>query len=64
MGSGLGTECAWGERTSSRDEGRDGEGTGLWVGCCLRDGVEELGRGDLDVEERFALMGVLSLPVK
>lgn len=57
---------SWGSgwKSSSRDEGREGPGTGLWDGCCLWDGVKERERGDLEVEEeRFEIMGVLSFPV-
>jgi hypothetical protein len=40
-GGGSGTEggeelaCVSGSKSSSRDEGREGPGTGLWDGCCL-----------------------------
>jgi len=66
LGTEGGKEASWesGGKSSSRDEGREGPGTGLWDGWCLCDGVKERGRGDLEVEEeRFEMTGVLSFPV-
>ncbi len=52
------------EGSSARDGAREIEGAEPWDGGRLRDGVKERGRGDLDKEEeRFVMIGVLSLPL-